>query len=406
MPIHLHKRPSGIWHLRGSHHGVTVDRSSRTRDRGAATKVREAVEREIFDTVVLGKPPERSFAEAAIGYMKSGGERATLAPILTCEIPLTDNPRDMSRRRFADWPLKEIDQAAINRVAETLYPIAKPATRNRKVFTPIAAVLNYAAEQPTWQYAGFRLRRPEEPKGRIDWRRPAEIEWWLDRAGHMRGLLTAYVGTGARASELIGLDWLNVSPGGHRLTLWDDETKAEAARSIDLQQRVRMALPNRPETDKGRVFLNQAGNGWASYDAVNNALEKITERETLRASTATELADLKPLRATYYRRLTVSPADRAAAGKAYRSHLELVRKRAQVPRIHCHIFRHTWATWAYAVTRDLTFLMGQGGWASEKLALRYIHGGSDDIRAEVLDFGWEMRAAPVQGLAKPVSDAR
>lgn len=404
MPIHLHKRPSGIWHLRGAHHGVAVDRSARTRDKSAAQKVREALEREIFDTVVMGKPPERSFAEAAVGYMKSGGERALLGPILACEIALSDEPRDMSRRRFADWPLKEIDQAAINRIAEALHASSKPATKNRKVFTPIAAVLNYAAEQPRWNYAGFRLRRPEEPKGRIDWRRPAEIEWWLDRAGHMRGLLTAYVGTGARASEMIGLEWPSVSPGGQRMTLWEDETKAGAARSIDLQARVRMALPNRPEPETGRVFLNQSGEGWATYDAVNNALEKISERETLRAATAAELAELKPLRATYLRRSLPAEA-RAAAGKAYRAQLELVRRRVQVPRIHCHIFRHTWATWAYAVTRDLTFLMGQGGWASEKLALRYIHGGSDDIRAEVLDHGWEMRPAPVQGLAKPVDRA-
>lgn len=55
MPLYVEKRPSGIYRIRGSHHGVTIDRSARTRKPGEADKVREKVEREIFEQVVLGK---------------------------------------------------------------------------------------------------------------------------------------------------------------------------------------------------------------------------------------------------------------------------------------------------------------------------------------------------------------
>lgn len=393
MPISLYLRPNGVWYLRGSHHGISVDRSSRTRDQRAAEKVREKVEREIFDAVILKKPPEKTFAEAAIGYMKSGGERGVLPPILTCKLRHPSG----SVRTFGDWFLTDIDQSAIDALAEALHAAHSPATKNRKIYTPVAAVLNWAHEQPTWRYAPFRIRRPEQPRGRIDWRRPAEIEWWLARAGHLMPLITAYAGTGARASELVHLRWSGVSPGAQRVTLWEDETKAEAARFIDLQARVRAAWPMRPPTarDADPVFCNLAGVGFASYDAVNNHLEKISEREALRAATKTELAELNALRSA--RRSRRSSADaQAAARAAYPKALAATIARHQVPQIHCHVLRHTWATWAYAVTRDLTFLMGQGGWASEKLALRYIHGGSDDIRAEVLDHGWEMRPSKLE----------
>lgn len=393
MPIEPYKRPSGIYHLRGTHHGISVDRSAKTRDKSAAWKVAERVEREIFDAVVLGKVPDRSFAEAAIEYMNSGGDRAVLAPILAAEIAETGDPRDVSRKLFADWLLKKIDQGTVNRVAMTVYPegTAQDSTRNRKIYTPIAAVLNFAAEQPSWNYSAFRIRRPEEPKGRIDWRRPAEIEWWLERAGDIAPLIAAYVGTGARASELINLEWPNVTPGQQRISLWEDDTKADTARWVDLQTRVREVFPKAPSSGRGRVFTQpDSVAGWSSYAVINRRLDKISERETLKKADRAEYAELKPLRAAMHRKSLDWDA-RTVAATAYRERLDKVRLRVEVPTIHLHIFRHTWATWAYAVTRDFTFLMPQGGWASEALVLRYAHGGSDDIKDEVHDYGWEMR---------------
>lgn len=408
MPLRKYKRPSGWYHIRGSHHGVLVDESANTRDPIAAEKVREAREREIFEQVVLGKKPRRTFADAAEGYMKGGGERRYLHAILTAKIKV-----DRKAVVFGVMFLDEIDQAIIDDVALALYPRRDSedserkakATRNRQVYTPISSVMTWASEQKSWGFSHGRIRRPEEPKGRIDWRTPKEIEWWLERAGHAKGLLTFYAGTGARASEVVGdedqrLDWKDVTPGGQRVTFWGEKTKSGNDRSIDLQMRVRTSLPPRPDTGKGPVFLNDEGKPWHNYDAINLLLRRISMREAGLAATDLEREQIAELNFSIWSKRKIESEVRAEARRKHRALITAIIEREDIPTIHCHIFRHTWATWAYAVTRDLTFVMSQGGWATEKLALRYIHGAAADLADDVLAHGWEIRPAPESGATR------
>lgn len=324
MPLRLETYASGIYRIRGSHHGRRVDASAKTRIRADAQKVLEATERRIFEEAVFGKKPDRTFAEAAAGYMRGGGERDHLAPILA---------------RLGRLTLPEITQDEIDKTALALYPKdeAADATRLRKVYTPISAVMCWAAD--AWMLERRKIKRPKSAPGRVDWRTPQEIERWLEKAGHLAPLLTAYVGTGARATEMLDLDWRDVSPAAARVTLW--ETKAGYSRHVDLQARVRAALPQR---DEGFVWRNQRGDPWHGYDAINLGLRKLAARHGL-------------------------------------------------PHLHLHVLRHTWATWAYAVTKDLTFVMGQGGWKSADLAMRYVHAGTDDLAKDVIAHGWEIRGS-------------
>src|SRR5690606_8952890 len=120
----------------------------------------------------------RSFAEAALGYMKSGGEKAPLAKILAAEFKI-----DGKKRIFGELLLREIDQTTIDDLALHLLPDCKDSTRTRHVYSPVSAVLRWAGKQPSWGFRSWQITRPKQPKGRIDWRTPKEIEWWLERAG-------------------------------------------------------------------------------------------------------------------------------------------------------------------------------------------------------------------------------
>lgn len=403
MALYLYKNPtSGIYYVRGTHHGQSVDESTRTRSERDAEGVREKREREIYAEQVLGKKPDRSFAEAAIGYMSGEGEKKYLAPILAAQLTV-----DGKRIVFGEMLLKDIDQAVIDALATKLYPSAKSSTRNRHVYTPVSAVLTWASDQKSWQFAHGRVRRPRQPKGRIDWRTPKEIEWWLARVGDLKPLITAYVGTGARASEMLNLQWPNVSPAGHRMTLWEDETKAETARGVDLQMRVRAVLPTRPESNKGHVWLKADRTRWSAYDAINNRLWQVTAREARAAANRVEQEEINEALAIGRTFKTVGLERRHAAAKRARELIMVVAERENIPRIHCHIFRHTWATWAYAVTRDMPWVMNQGGWASTALAMRYIHVGSADLAEDVLAYGWEIRPGPTTRLpALPAPEQR
>lgn len=379
MALKLYKRSSGIFYLRGSHHGQLVDESTRTRIRADAEAVREKREREIFEQVVLGIARQRSFAEAAIDYMESGGERRYLRPILTAWIKV--DGRDV---RFGEMLLDDIDQAVLNQLAKVVKPGVSAATTNRAVFTPVMSVLNYAKhERKKFQYLGLSVKRPKVEKPPVDYRQPGEIEWWLERCGHLSALITAYVGTGARASELINLDSASVSPDKRSVVLWESETKSKAARSVVLQKRVR---DHWPDQSKGRVFLNSDGEPWGDYRTINTFLWRITEREVRKAADSIDRDELRRLKQL----CRTLPVEQRPL-KPYRALVERVAQEKDVPRLHLHTLRHTWATWAYAVSRDITWVKEQGGWATVELVHRYMHSGTKDLGVIVQAHGWTMR---------------
>lgn len=240
---------------------------------------------------------------------------------------------------FALTKLSAINQATLDTAAGRLYPNASPATRRRQVHAPFIACWNAAvrsgkAEARQW-------RRPHCGNRRLVWLTPDEAELLLaELHPSVRALVTFYLGTGARASEALQLRWHDISPAAERVQLWGDITKSGRDRWVDLGARVREALPQRRGADEP-VFLNSRGDAWHGYDAVNLALKRACAR-----------AGLRP--------------------------------------ISCHVLRHTWATWAYAATRDLETLMRQGGWASPELAMRYMHGGTDDLAHQVRTHNWEL----------------
>lgn len=72
-----------------------------------------------------------TFAEASIAYMKAGGERRYLAPIL---------------EGIGNVALVEVSQDIVQQLAERLKPGCTAGTINRHVFTPVLSVLNFAAK--------------------------------------------------------------------------------------------------------------------------------------------------------------------------------------------------------------------------------------------------------------------
>lgn len=324
MPLHVYQRPSGVFHIRGTHYGERIDRSSGSRSEREARIVADKWEAEIFERYVKGERAVCTFAQAAAGYMRGGGERTHLTPLL---------------HAFGTMRLRDISQGDLDAFAAHYLPHAKPSSRLRMVYTPFIAVWNWAvadgkADPRVW-------RKPSAGLGRVDWRTPAEIEALLAAcAPSLAALVTFYVGTGARGSEALALDWRDVSPAAQRVTLW--ETKAGYARHVDLIDRVRSALPARSQ---GPVFVTEALQPWSDLRGVNQALERAS-------------------------------------------------KRAKIRHTSCHVLRHTWATWSYALRRDIPWLMAHGGWRSVTMVMRYVHLGTDDLADDIRAAGWEISGKP------------
>jgi len=340
MPLKLYPRPNGIFHIRGTVQGRRVDESARTRVRSEAEQIRAQLEADLFKRAIYGDKAVATFAEAVDLYTLAGKPADHLAQIVS---------------RIGLTPLRSIDQGFVDQLASDMKPGSSPATRIRQVYTPISAVMNFAAPKLC---DPVRFVKPKGTGKRVDYMTPGEVDTLLDfLPPHLSRLVAFYVATGCRASEALNLEWRDVSPGGERIVFWD--TKMGYSRGVDLQARARDALPPRPESN-AFVWLNAAGEPWHGYDAINLMMRRYCERHAPdgRRLTKLELADPKAPRFRH---------------------------------VSCHLFRHTWATWAYAVTRDLTFLMGQGGWRSPTMVLRYAHAASEDLAENVQKHGWPIR---------------
>lgn len=340
MPLKLYPRKNGIFHIRGTVQDQRVDRSAKTRVRSEAEQIKAQLEADLFKRAIYGDRAVATFAEAADIYTLAGKPGDHLLPLID---------------RIGLTPLKRIDQEFVDRLARDMKPDAKPATRIRQIYTPISAVMNFVAPKLC---DPVKLTKPKGSGKRVDFMTPAEVETLLDfLPPHLSRLVTFYVSTGCRATEALNLEWRDVSSNADRAVFW--ETKGGYSRGVDLQHRARREMPPRP-TFNGFVWQNSDGEPWHSYDAVNLMLRRYCQRHA---------PDGRPL----------TTAERADP------------KAPRFRHVHCHLLRHTWATWAYAVTRDLTFLMGQGGWKSATMVLRYAHAASDDLAKQVKDHAWEIR---------------
>jgi integrase len=216
-------------------------------------------------------------------------------------------------RHFRDTPLRQIDQAAIDRACRViLRDGAKPATRLRNVIAPTRAVLQHAARRGWCD--PLLIEAPAVQARRTPCLLPAQFE--ALRAA-MRGhqvLLTWLICTGCRRGETQALAWPDVDLTGAKARLWADTTKAGKSRVIDLPPAAVAALASLPHRI-GLVF---------------------------------------------------GPTNPRKA-------LATAARKAGVVIRGVHDLRHTWASWQYAVTPDLLRLKEAGGWSSASQVEVYAH---------------------------------
>jgi integrase len=168
-------------------------------------------------------PGEPTFLSAAVAYMQAGGERRYVA---------------FNIKHFRETPLKDIDQDALDAAA-----VGAPDYRNRKVYTPVIAIMHHALGDKCPPF-----KRPAGSKGRErkDFMWPEDAFATIDEADKddpefgLYLLLLLYAGI--RKSE--GLDALKVDTGPEDLALWLRDSKNGDPRMLKLRQ----DIANRFET--------------------------------------------------------------------------------------------------------------------------------------------------------------
>lgn len=271
--------------------------------------------------------------------MEAGGEGKHLAPII---------------KAFGKTALARIGQAQIDDVAAKLKRGAMPATLNRQIYTPIAAVMHHAARKK-WCSKPV-IARPKTPKGRVRWITPEEADSLTLAAGDsLRPLVVFLLCTGARLSEALYLDWRDVDLSRAQVTFLD--TKNGEDRGVPMHPRAMAALSALPHRT-GAVFRRHYGG--VRWDG-----------------------KIRPVGQAY--------ADRGGIGGGQiKTAWSGMLRRSGLSDFTPHDCRHTWATWHYRANRDIAKLMELGGWKSVEMVMRYTHVNTAHL-ASSIDEIWRLR---------------
>jgi integrase len=223
---------------------------------------------------------------------------------------------------FGATPLATIDQAWAEAAEFQLYPNAAVATRVRQFWTPLIAIINAAAEHG--QCGRARLKRPSaQHSDTFRWLRPAEAQELVRScAPHLTPLVLFVLGTGARSSEAVYLQWDAVDLAAARVRLPSND----GPQFIGLPSPIIRSLAQCP---------NKLGHVFRRHDGL-------------------------PYK------------HKANAGGQVKTALSAASQRAGMPRVTMSALRHTWAVWWLAKNdRDQGLFMEAGRWADPRLVKRY-----------------------------------
>lgn len=218
------------WYVRGKYLGIRLDHSTGTADERAARRIlktwREQAERGEFSKADQPKPA--TFLSAAIAYMRAGGSRQYIRPILD---------------KWGEKPLSDIDQIAIDTLAEELYPGAPPTTKNRQFYTPVSAILKRAGVEK-------RIKRPKGWRGKksVSWLEPEQAFALFAAADQIEAefgmFLRLLCYTGMRLGEALAIKLGAVDLA--RRVIYLPETKNGEARTVHLTPELVIVLANHP----------------------------------------------------------------------------------------------------------------------------------------------------------------
>lgn len=332
MPLTLRPpRPGKTpnFEIRGSYLGCNVEVSSGTHKRSIAAQKLGEIEACIEKhgqypaPEIATRPGQPTFLTAAVAYMREGGESRYISPLL---------------KHFGEMPLVEVaTQEAIDNAAMTLLPNGAPDYRNRKIYTPISAVLHHALGDKCPQF-----KRPKGSKGRDR----KEFMWPNDAfaiIGAADGIdpefglyLRLLIYTGIRKSEGLGLLAADVRP--EERAAWLRTSKNEDPRMLKLKLDIVAPLFQHLKGHTGERLFKFSDGGHFKH-------------LLLRAKLAALGLPCPKRRPTGW-----APPDNRLAFVGF------------------HTFRHTWATWMrrYGGT-DVQGLVSTGNWRDPRSAARYSH---------------------------------
>ena len=233
---------------------------------------------------------------------------------------------------FRGQLLSELTREVIAEVGEIKCKETSPSTANRYLAT-IRAILRRAALDWEWIEKAPFIRLYKEPKRRIRWIAPEQVQILLNELPeHLVDLVKFSLSTGLRKRNVTDLEWSQVDL--QRNVAWIHADQAKARKSI-------------------HISLNVTAMG---------VLRKQVGKHSLRVFT--------------YQGKPIIQVNTRAWRKALR--------RAGIEDFRWHDLRHTWASWLTQKGVPLNVIQEMGAWESTEMVKRYAHLAPEQFRKHAM----------------------
>ena len=272
----------------------------------------------------LGDKPKRTWDEAAYKWLMETQHKAS-------------HKQDMKQvawfqQFFRGQLLSELTREVIAEVGEIKCKETSPSTANRYLAT-IRAILRRAALDWEWIEKAPFIRLYKEPKRRIRWIAPEQVQILLNELPeHLVDLVKFSLSTGLRKRNVTDLEWSQVDL--QRNVAWIHADQAKARKSI-------------------HISLNATA---------MEVLRKQVGKHSLRVFT--------------YQGKPIIQVNTRAWRKALR--------RAGIEDFRWHDLRHTWASWLTQKGVPLNVIQEMGAWESTEMVKRYAHLAPEQFRKHAM----------------------
>ncbi len=233
---------------------------------------------------------------------------------------------------FRGQLLSELTREVIAEAGEIKCKETSPSTANRYLAT-IRAILRRAALDWEWIEKAPFIRLYKEPKRRIRWIAPEQVQILLNELPeHLVDLVKFSLSTGLRKRNVTELEWSQVDL--QRNVAWIHADQAKARKSI-------------------HISLNATA---------MEVLRKQVGKHSLRVFT--------------YQGKPIIQVNTRAWRKALR--------RAGIEDFRWHDLRHTWASWLTQKGVPLNVIQEMGAWESTEMVKRYAHLAPEQFRKHAM----------------------
>jgi integrase len=334
MPLRVIRRKgSRILWITGTIERRRIRESTGTDNPELAEIKRADREARLFKDAVAGVRPTVPVAKAIDSYLAAAprgfSQRAIVARI-----------RDALGARM----VRDIDQTDVDRARRLLLkPDAMPSTVVRHIISPINSILEHSSRRGWCERP--RLEWPKVAKSKPVVLLPSQAEALIGASSpHFAPIVLFLACTGARVGEALKLDWSDVDLAGGRCVFWEGTTKTGKRRVVELVPRALAMLASLPLRD-GRVFRRDDGEPYAYREGMGGPIRTAWRAACSRAGLPGEMKQ----------------TGKTGVGRRFNA-------------VHTpHDCRHSWASWHYAIHRDLLRLKHDGGWSSVRMVEHYAH---------------------------------